>query len=394
MLLSCNNTDGTSLKFPLQALTRLGQSAENDIQLFDESASPLHCEIESVDGRITVRDLGSASGILVNGEPVQEAVLRPGDSLRIGQTEFIVDAETETEAQPPAPSANGANAVCQNHTELAADWRCSKCGALFCSQCIVDGHKFGTPRVKFCPLCSAKADDLKAARAVQQKDAEAARPLDPWKYPLRGEGLVLLIAGTVFMAITSVLQMFAMMLSGAIFVFTTGYLLAYSQTIIATTAHGDHEPPTWPDFSDFMEDILPPFIHAAGLLLLYLLPFLLVHWFVPGRAPILAGILLLLGLLLMPMAWLAASMHEQLGAISPHFVIPSVLRLGRSYIAIVVQLAVLMALDIGLHWALKQLHVPILPSLVGSFFGLYFLMVFSRLLGMLYYKNRAHLGWF
>jgi hypothetical protein len=350
---------------------------------------------------VTVHDLGSTNGIAVDGEPVQEAVLRPGATLRVGDTEFTL--EDNLALTPVQMPAHGQSAparipgVCQNHPDLIADWRCSKCGAFFCSQCIIDGRKFGTPRVKFCPVCSAKVDDLKAARAAEQQKAVATRPLDPWKYPLRGEGLILLIAGTVFLALTSFLQNFALLLSGLVFVFSTGYLLAYSQKIITTTAHGDHEPPTWPEFSDFTQDILPPFLQAIGLFLLYLFPVFIAAWYLPdeGVASALIPIfLLVVALSLMPMAWLGVSMHEQVIALSPHFVIPSILRIPGPYFLLAIQLVVLVSIDVGVSWALKHLHIPIISWLLGSFLGLYFLMVFSRLLGILYYSNRARLGWF
>jgi hypothetical protein len=403
MLLSCKTADGDKIEFALQSLTRIGRGDDNDIQLFDESASTHHCELQFSEGRTRVRDLGSANGITVNGEPVQEAVLHSGDRLKVGETEFLLEGTAKLSAReveagiPVPPRSLSAEGVCQIHPDLIADWRCSKCGGLFCSQCVVDGRKFGTPRVKFCPTCSAGVEDLKAQRTIRQHDAEAARPLDPWRYPLRGEGLILLVAGTLFMALTSVLQRFALLLSGAVFVFTTGYLLAYSQKIITSTAHGDHEPPTWPDFSDFTEDILPPFLHALAVFVLYFLPPFLAYWFLPQDSVIstvVPLVMLGLGLLLAPMAWLAVSMHEQIGPVSPHFVIPSVLRIGERYLLVVIQLAILVSVDAAAGWGLKQVPIPFLPWLLSSFLSLYFLMVFSRFLGMLYYRNRSDLGWF
>jgi hypothetical protein len=401
MVLSCKAPDGQKLEFELKMITRIGRGEDNDIQLFDSSTSTHHCELRFGNGVVTVHDLGSTNGITVNSEPVQEAVLQPGGRLRVGDTEFTLEDNLAL-IPGPSPSLDHPGparipGVCQHHPDLVADWRCSKCGAFFCSSCIIDGRKFGTPRVKFCPICSAKADDLKAARAAEQQKVIATRPLDPWKYPLRGEGLILLIAGTAFLALTSFVQNFALLLSGFLFVFSTGYLLAYSQKIITSTAHGDHEPPTFPDFSDFSQDILPPFLHALGLFALYLLPVLLADWFLPEdglASAFLPLLLLLVALFLMPMAWLGVSMHEQMIALSPHFVIPSMLRIAGPYFLLTIQLIVLVTIDVAIGWTLDHLKIPIVPWVLGSFVGLYFLMVFSRLLGILYYSNKERLGWF
>ncbi len=401
MVLSIKTADGTRLAFELQMVTRIGREADNDIQLFDTSASKHHCEIRLENGIAIARDLDSSNGIIVNGEPVQEAVLQPGSILRIGDTEFLMEGapalspgeipQQQTELPPPE------NGICQNHADRQADWRCTKCKRVFCPDCIIDGRKYGTPLVKFCAVCSARLDDLRAERAAQKKEEIASHPLDPWKYPWRGEGLILLVSGTAFLAITSVLQRFALLLSGLIFVFTVGYLLAYSQKIITATAIGEHEPPTWPDFSDFTQDILPPFFQSLGLSVLYGLPAIVARIFLPEDtlgATLVPILLILLALMLAPMAWLGMAMQNQIAALSPHFVIPSILRAPGAYLGVLIQLVVLVALNAGVAWLLDNLPVPFIPGLINSFISLYFLMVISRLLGIFYYRNRRQLGWF
>lgn len=402
MVLTCLAPDGTRLQFELQMVTRIGRASDNDIQVFDSSASNYHCEIRADTGIPTVRDLDSANGISVNGEPVHEAVLRPGSILKIGETEFVLEATSQLSPSPefspghePVPDVG--EGFCQNHPTVQADWRCTKCQRLFCPDCVIDGRKYGTPLVKFCPVCSAKLDDLKTERAARKQEAIASHPLDPWKYPFRGEGLILLLSGTAFLAMTAVAQRFALLLGGFIFLFTTGYLLAYSQKIITSTANADHEPPTWPDFSDFTQDILPPFFQAIGLFVLYGLPAIMARLFLPEEglaATIVPSLLILLALLLAPMAWLGMSMHDQIIALSPHFVIPSILRIPGAYLGVTIQLIVLVGFNATATWALDKLPIPFLPWLVSSFLGLYFLMVISRMLGILYYRNRAQLGWF
>src|SRR5438270_5170945 len=83
---------GLEKAYPMQkvALT-VGRSDQCDISVKDSSMSGRHAEIRKSDGEIKVRDLGSANGIYLNGERVEEAELFDGDVLRLGQTSVRVD---------------------------------------------------------------------------------------------------------------------------------------------------------------------------------------------------------------------------------------------------------------------------------------------------------------
>lgn len=79
--------DGTLAEKPLgrQNLT-IGRSRDCSVVLADSTASRTHAEISrSADG-YSLRDLGSFNGTLLNGAPVQQAVLHDGDVIEIGQT--------------------------------------------------------------------------------------------------------------------------------------------------------------------------------------------------------------------------------------------------------------------------------------------------------------------
>jgi hypothetical protein len=221
--------------------------------------------------------------------------------------------------------------------------------------------------------------------------------LAAWKYPFRGNGAIIMIAGTIFFSIVSVAQRFAFTLSLFIFIMSTGYWMAYAQKVVLASAQGEEEPPTWPDFSDMYHDIIVPFIQAVGLFVIYLLPFFLAQAFLAEGQPgtiLTAGALLLIGLFMMPMAWLAISMHDSIAGLSPHFVIPSILRIPGHYFAVFLELVALVALNVGLQMALDKARLPIIGGLLNSFLGIYFGLVICRLLGSLYYLNRNRLRWF
>lgn len=70
----------------------IGRSLEAAVRVVDRWASRHHCEIDESDGALVVRDLGSRHGTLLNGEPITDATLKPGDRLTVGMTTFIVSA--------------------------------------------------------------------------------------------------------------------------------------------------------------------------------------------------------------------------------------------------------------------------------------------------------------
>jgi FHA domain-containing protein/uncharacterized protein DUF1707 len=67
----------------------LGRNATCDYAIADPAVSGTHAElVRSGDGWL-IRDLGSRNGTRVNGWLVEEAILRPGDTLTLGASVFV-----------------------------------------------------------------------------------------------------------------------------------------------------------------------------------------------------------------------------------------------------------------------------------------------------------------
>jgi predicted component of type VI protein secretion system len=80
------NTVFAGSAFPLRAPEAvLGRTDDNDIVLEHRSVSRNHCKIVREGDRVRILDLKSANGILVNGEEVEQAVLRNGDVVELGK---------------------------------------------------------------------------------------------------------------------------------------------------------------------------------------------------------------------------------------------------------------------------------------------------------------------
>jgi len=81
--------------------TTVGRVEDNSFQLAEPSVSSHHCELVLQGDDVLVRDLNSTNGTFINGEKVTETLLKPGQTLRLGQIELRLDDGTPL----PAPSA-------------------------------------------------------------------------------------------------------------------------------------------------------------------------------------------------------------------------------------------------------------------------------------------------
>jgi pSer/pThr/pTyr-binding forkhead associated (FHA) protein len=73
----------------------LGRDAGNKIRLEGAFISRHHAVLERTNGEYILRDLHSCNGTFLNGQPVQDAHLKPGDRLRLGEIEMSYEAANE-----------------------------------------------------------------------------------------------------------------------------------------------------------------------------------------------------------------------------------------------------------------------------------------------------------
>ena len=68
---------------------RIGRAPGNGVQLADPQVAPYHADLIIGPQGAEVSDLGSPTGIRVNGQHVGRALLRPGDHLHVGKTVIL-----------------------------------------------------------------------------------------------------------------------------------------------------------------------------------------------------------------------------------------------------------------------------------------------------------------
>ncbi len=106
----------------LEAETRIGRTARNDITLEDDSqVSRNHATIRHLDTVYIISDLGSANGVRVNGEPVlTPRELRDNDRIEIGNStlRFILAPLSETPSETGFVSGVGLELTGGSRTSL------------------------------------------------------------------------------------------------------------------------------------------------------------------------------------------------------------------------------------------------------------------------------------
>jgi hypothetical protein len=79
-----------------RTLVRIGREADNDIRLSAKTVHRYHAAIRrTTDGDVMVTNLSGneGNGVLVNGKPVDEARLKKGDIINVGEVKLHFDAK-------------------------------------------------------------------------------------------------------------------------------------------------------------------------------------------------------------------------------------------------------------------------------------------------------------
>jgi len=422
-----------------QGANRIGRNAQNDLPIDDPTVSSFHCEIDFEHGTVTVRDLGSTNGTFINSVPVRQAILEPGQTLRLGSVElfFPPDAAlpptvsgpaaavarvrlaksdidqpppqrpvTPVAAEPPAALPFRGADDCRNHSGVPATLICQQCGTLFCKSCVKTIHA-GNRDVHSCLGCAGICVNLAQHRKAVAKETATFGSLLPtaFKYPLQQDGLVILLCGTVLFAfldfarliLLKVIAFLGLFLGLAFlipmvltFVMSVGFLFAYMQNIISATANGNDNLPGWPQISGFWDDVVVPCLRFMTIFAVWVGPGILM---LPVSTPI-GVMLMLLGLFCVPMSFLTVSLADSVAGLNPLLIFSSISKVPGPYLIACVFFLVIIGLESFCESFLRLAPIFIAPAVVGKFVSLYGLTVEMRILGLLYYTNKEKLSWF
>ncbi len=94
--------DGPNTRHELREGSNIiGRGTEASIRLPDTGVSRRHVDVQLVDGKASVVDLGSTNGTIVNGRKVPHILLSDGDVIRIGHSVLVYRKESRR-AQGPS----------------------------------------------------------------------------------------------------------------------------------------------------------------------------------------------------------------------------------------------------------------------------------------------------
>lgn len=99
---------GRTIRVEAKALV-FGRDTSCDIPLLDTAVSRRHLSVSRENpGTLLCRDLDSRNGTFVNGLPIRESALKPGDELRLGSSVFVFDQS------PALPEVSSARTIVQS----------------------------------------------------------------------------------------------------------------------------------------------------------------------------------------------------------------------------------------------------------------------------------------
>lgn len=216
--------------------------------------------------------------------------------------------------------------------------------------------------------------------------------LDALAYPFRKGGWVLILLGAVFSAIIDFFGAVPVVGIGAA-LFGAGYFGAYYLHIVSTTMVGDDHPPEWPGFTDWLSDIISPFLRLTGIAILSFWPVAVVEFTLADSEAYDAAFLgaMVYGCIYLPMAVLAVQAHGGIGAALPHIVFPAIIRAMPLYLLAVAGLVGTQLLQGFGGEALEAL--PFVGWFLMAVLALYIIMFNGRLIGLIYRAKSEALGW-
>jgi hypothetical protein len=158
-------------------VNHVGRNPDCEQHLNHHTISALHCELSLTHDGVYLRDCNSTNGTFLNGEPVKEAWLRPGQDLRLGDVELYVESVDATIAIPeiqveaPAPKAitEHDELYCARHTDRKITFKCTHCGELMCNACVHVMKRQGGQPLYLCRVCSHKCERLEIVQEKKKK---------------------------------------------------------------------------------------------------------------------------------------------------------------------------------------------------------------------------------
>ena len=121
---------------------RVGRDPDCDFPIDHPTVSSNHCELVLSGEGVLIRDCGSTNGTFVNGDPVKEAWLLPGQTVNLGDVELFVEStevnvaipKYERERPKPPVVLEGGVMLCPRHPQVPVTYKCTHCNEVMCDK--------------------------------------------------------------------------------------------------------------------------------------------------------------------------------------------------------------------------------------------------------------------
>jgi len=159
-------------------VNHVGRDPDCEQHLSHHTVSSLHCELSLTHDGVYLSDCNSTNGTFLNGEPVKEAWLRPGQELRLGDVELYVESVDATIAipqlqqeAPPPPKAiqQGGELYCGRHPDRKITFKCTHCTEVMCNACVHVMKRQGGQPLYLCRVCSHKCERIEIVQEKKKK---------------------------------------------------------------------------------------------------------------------------------------------------------------------------------------------------------------------------------
>jgi hypothetical protein len=166
LVIKTNGVEGQVIELRL-GTNRIGRSQSNDFVIEHSTISGQHCELVLANDQVLLRDKESTNGTFVNDQPVQEAILMPGQMVRLGDVELFVESADVSVAIPKFELPHGApppvvlddgGVLCPRHARARVTHQCTFCKEVMCDACVHRLRRRGGKLLKLCPICSHKVE--------------------------------------------------------------------------------------------------------------------------------------------------------------------------------------------------------------------------------------------
>jgi CheY-like chemotaxis protein len=116
------NSAGVSLELTANWVA-IGRAEGNTYQITDTSISSRHCEILLRGNEVVVCDLNSTNGTYIKGQRITKGILRPGQTLQLGQVELRLEGSPPVKKAKakPAGQSETAGTSAKKHQVLFVD---------------------------------------------------------------------------------------------------------------------------------------------------------------------------------------------------------------------------------------------------------------------------------